>query len=259
MYDRSALNECMSKIHSNVDAFVYLDEVDSTNAEMLRRLKAAELKNQCVLVAGEQMAGRGRNGKAWVTGKNNIAMSLLWRGKHDFAYYSGLTLAIGCFLHNSLRGSTEDNQLKIKWPNDIYRSDCKVAGVLVESIMSLQGDQIFVIGVGVNLALKDSEISSIDRPVSNLFLKEEVTQEKLLCSIVKSIYAGLSRFEKIGLKSILNYFSEYNYLDGKSVEIVDDRRKQCGKVIRINENGSLRLQKGSSYIDVVSGSVELRQ
>src|SRR6187399_674407 len=124
-----------------------LPEVDSTNSELMRRARAGQLE-PVLLVAERQTAGRGRLGRAWQAAPGeSLTFSLgLPLAPAD---WSGLSLAVGVSLAESLHP-----RVRLKWPNDLWLDERKLAGILIEtaSFGDGAGRRQAVIGVGINIA-----------------------------------------------------------------------------------------------------------
>ena len=132
----------------------WLDSIDSTNSEALRRL--AELPGGTVLAAYEQTAGRGQRGNTWFTqaGKNltfSIVLKDLSLSAPEAIRLNYLTsVAVAAYLEN--RGVKAD----IKWPNDIYVNGRKICGMLLENTLGPGGRLLAsVVGIGININQKE--------------------------------------------------------------------------------------------------------
>lgn len=132
---------------------IWLESVDSTNTEVLRR--ADSLDNLSVIAAVNQTAGRGQRGNTWMVepGANLTFTILLKFGEgalsplkatRQFTISQAVTLALQEYF------TGEGIQAKIKWPNDIYVRDRKLVGILVEN--ALEGDHVArsIVGIGIN-------------------------------------------------------------------------------------------------------------
>ena len=130
-----------------------LGELDSTNAEALRRA-AAGAAGPAWICALRQTAARGRRGRSWAMGQGNFAASLLMRppamGGVAWAQRS-FVAALG--LLDALVAVTGRPELfALKWPNDVLLGGAKVAGILLETGGPAGRPPALVIGIGVNLA-----------------------------------------------------------------------------------------------------------
>ncbi|HHV85450.1 MAG TPA: biotin--[acetyl-CoA-carboxylase] ligase [Petrimonas sp.] len=136
---------------SNGRQIIRLEETESTNSYLRDLLKSQHLEEGSVVVADFQTAGRGQVGNSWYSDKgDNLLFSLLIYptgipANEQFIISRMVSLAI----KNTLDQFADD--IRIKWPNDIYWKEKKIAGILIEN--SLQGKIIenSIIGIGLNL------------------------------------------------------------------------------------------------------------
>lgn len=124
-------------------------ETGSTNADLAAALAGGEqVLEGDWLVADRQLAGHGRQGRAWLDGAGNFMGSTVVHLRPGDPAPHGLSLVAGLALHAALADCTAGSlDVRLKWPNDAMVGTAKLAGILLER----QGDAI-VVGVGVNLA-----------------------------------------------------------------------------------------------------------
>lgn len=131
-------------------ARLVLAEVDSTNAEALRR--AAAGSGPAWILARRQTAARGRRGRAWASPEGNFAASLLIRPQGGPAEAALQSFVAALALAEVLADLAPEAEVALKWPNDVLLGGRKVSGILLESTGSGRGLAHLVIGIGVNLA-----------------------------------------------------------------------------------------------------------
>ena len=133
----------------NVMRIKWLEEVDSTNNELLRHV--GDFANLSVVAAVTQTAGRGQRGNRWVSAPgDNLTFSFILKP-------DGLpareVMAVTCLATLAVRNALREEGVPavIKWPNDIYVGNRKICGMLVEN--GLEGPDIAwsVVGIGINL------------------------------------------------------------------------------------------------------------
>jgi BirA family biotin operon repressor/biotin-[acetyl-CoA-carboxylase] ligase len=122
----------------------FVDSTGSTNADLLADASAVEGD---WLVALEQSAGRGRQGREWVAKSGNFFGSTLVQLAPADPPAQSLSLVSGLALIEALDAAVPGLALLLKWPNDLLLDRAKLAGILLER----QGDRV-VAGFGVNLA-----------------------------------------------------------------------------------------------------------
>jgi len=129
---------------------VELERVDSTNAELRRRVRAGA-PPWSALVAGEQTEGRGRHGRTWHSPPGNLYLSVLLPAPAEASRASLRPLLGGLACAEALAAAGVPTCLK--WPNDVLdpATERKLAGVLVEGTVGGAGLEYLVMGVGVNL------------------------------------------------------------------------------------------------------------
>ena len=133
----------------NVMRIKWLEEVDSTNNELLRHV--GDYANLSVVAAVSQTAGRGQRGNRWESAPgDNLTFSFILKP-------AGLpareVMAVTCLATLAVRDALREEGVPavIKWPNDIYVGNRKICGMLVEN--GLEGPDIAwsVVGIGINL------------------------------------------------------------------------------------------------------------
>lgn len=130
---------------------IWLDTIDSTNTEALRRLP--ELPSMTVLAAREQTAGRGQRGNTWFTepGKN-LTFSIVVKfaeGELHASQVHWLNYLMSDVVSMFLRSYGID--CTIKWPNDVYVQRRKICGILIENTLKGEWVDAAVIGTGINI------------------------------------------------------------------------------------------------------------
>lgn len=123
--------------------------VDSTN-NVLKKLAAEGTEDGYILIAEEQTAGKGRQGRSFFSPKSGIYMSLLIRPEVSPEKTLFYTTAAGVAVCRAIERETR-NKAQIKWVNDVYIGMRKICGILVESSIRSGRTEWAVIGMGVNI------------------------------------------------------------------------------------------------------------
>lgn len=134
-------------------------ETGSTNADMVQ-LARSGLGEGVWLRAERQTAGRGRQGRPWVSPAGNLSASTLVRLRPTDPAAATLGLVGGVALDEAVRVYLREGGLALKWPNDLLLNGAKLSGVLLERV-----DDAVVVGVGANLA---HHPDLPDRPTTSL-------------------------------------------------------------------------------------------
>ena len=196
--------------------FAYVASTGSTNTDLTAQ--AAALPDFAVLVAGEQVSGRGRSGRSWEApaGTSMMASVLLRPNSVSPTQYSWLPLIAGMSLANAVSSFGGATRAKVKWPNDVLIADHKVAGVLSEALPDLSG---VVIGTGLNVYQTREQL-----PV------ETATSLTLAGINVPSIDAILSEY----LKQLRRNYEEFVSYAGElaGTDLLQSIKDTCGTIGR---------------------------
>jgi len=131
---------------------IRLDRIGSTNDEAMR-LASLGADPGLVIVADEQMSGRGRLGRAWSSPPGNLYMSVLLPLDRDVPELAQLSFVAALALYDATRDFLPaTTPLMLKWPNDVLLAGGKLAGILLETFCRPGGSvEAVILGIGVNL------------------------------------------------------------------------------------------------------------
>ncbi|WP_392561668.1 bifunctional biotin--[acetyl-CoA-carboxylase] ligase/biotin operon repressor BirA [Orbus sturtevantii] len=228
--------------------------IGSTNQYLLNKINKLSSGSACV--AEYQQAGRGRRGRQWFSPfGSNLYLSMYWRLAQGLAAVMGLSLVIGMVVANVLR-KLSGQDIKVKWPNDLYLNDKKLAGILVE-ISAKTGDVAHVvIGVGINLNMHAPDQHVVNQAWSNL---GKIDRNLLVAHLLFSLREALGCFEKKGFAA---FFAEWAPIDNfinRSVKlIIDDTNIIKGICRGINPHGALLLEQDGKITPYIGGEISLR-
>jgi BirA family biotin operon repressor/biotin-[acetyl-CoA-carboxylase] ligase len=152
--DGAALETALTRDGGLWRSLDVLDEVGSTNAELVARARDDELPEGAVLVAEYQASGRGRLDRVWTSPpRAGLTVSFLLRPDVPAARRGWLPLLTGVALAEAV-GEVTGVRASLKWPNDLLAGDGrKLAGILAEST----GTAV-VVGVGLNVSTSAAEL-----------------------------------------------------------------------------------------------------
>ena len=173
---------------------LYYQELSSTMDEAIE-LGEGNTEEGAVVVTEIQTAGRGRQGRSWVSQPGNLLISVLFRPNLETLPF--ISIIGGVAVARAVRKVT-GLEPRIKWPNDLLIDGRKVAGILAES--AIAGDTVWyaVLGVGVNVRLdtdRTEEISTFATSL-NAAAGKEVPREDLLRQFLMdldSLYLALEQ------------------------------------------------------------------
>lgn len=221
---------------------------DSTNTQA-RRL-AAEWPGEPLLVTAEvQTAGRGRQGRSWLSPRGGAWLSIAWPTRREPEAYAAASLVAAVAVWRALRdvAGGELPTARIKWPNDLLLNGRKVAGILCEQCPAALGRPGFIIvGVGVNvdfdLALLAAELR---HPATTLAatLRRPVAVAAVVDAIELRFAEAMEQFEADGFSDPLRDLLEANLAYVGEVKAWQlPTGPIAGRVLGIDQTGRLVLE-----------------
>jgi BirA family biotin operon repressor/biotin-[acetyl-CoA-carboxylase] ligase len=131
---------------------IYLDEIDSTNAEAMRLIKQGKPAEGTCIVAGFQHNGRGQRSNTWTSrpGENLLASFILYPRPAMAQQPFLLSKCIALAVLKTIKSFSSSN-VSIKWPNDIMIDGKKAAGILLENQWAGSNWQTAIAGIGINV------------------------------------------------------------------------------------------------------------
>jgi BirA family biotin operon repressor/biotin-[acetyl-CoA-carboxylase] ligase len=211
------------------------ESAGSTNDE-IRKLGQAAAPDGLILLAENQTAGRGRRGAAWFSpAGESLAFSILVRPDEPKALWPRLALAAGLAVAEAVESFGE--QAGIKWPNDVWIRQRKVAGILVEAAADFA-----IVGIGINVTTREfpPEVSEIATS-----LRIESGREFPLPDVLSAIIRQFSmRRHQIGgdFEDLLNAVRVRCVLTGNPVSLITAHGPKNGVVEGLAPGGELLLR-----------------
>ncbi|WP_312560022.1 bifunctional biotin--[acetyl-CoA-carboxylase] ligase/biotin operon repressor BirA [Atlantibacter hermannii] len=246
-------------IHSHIDkgSVSVLPVIDSTNQFLLDRLPNLSSGDACI--AEYQQAGRGRRGRKWFSPFGaNLYLSMYWRLEQGPAAAIGLSLVIGIVMAEVLHELGAD-RVRVKWPNDLYLQDRKLAGILVE-LTGKTGDAAqIVIGAGINLAMRRVEEDVVNQGWINLQEAGiKIDRNQLAVRLINELRQALMTFEQEGLASFLNRWEKLDNFIHRPVKLIIGEKEIAGISRGIDEQGALLLEQDGVIKPWIGGEISLR-
>lgn len=228
----------------------YFSAVESTNTTAAE-ISARGAPDATVVIADEQTAGRGRQGRTWITRPGAaLAVSVILRPEsfpegsdHQITpgRYSGLGGLITVeALHDRCRLPG-----RVKWPNDILLQNVKVGGVLVESSWTADTLTEVILGIGLNVR-EDALPPGADLrfPAGTLagIAGREINRLELLQGLLEQLIDWRRR---LFTGAFLEAWERALAFRGQQVVLSQDGREiAAGVLVGLAENGSIKLQTG---------------
>jgi BirA family transcriptional regulator, biotin operon repressor / biotin---[acetyl-CoA-carboxylase] ligase len=233
-------------------SLVALDAVDGTNAEARRRAEQGA-PHLTLVWAQEQLAGRGRRGRAWASPRGNLYATLLLRPRVPIALWGQLSFVDAVALRQALVAHLPelDARLRLKWPNDLLLDGRKLSGTLLEA----SGADWVLIGTGVNLA---SHPQGTETPATSLAAHGlTLAPEVLLPTYAEAQLAWFERWQVEGFAPVRARWLEHAIGLGGAVTVRLADKTFAGRFSALDESGALLLEQGSELRRIEAGEVFL--
>ena len=207
----------------------------------------------------QQIAGKGRNGKKWISPKGkNIYLSLGWKSPLQYSELDGLSLSVGTVLATVLNRYTK-NDINIKWPNDLVISQKKISGILIETI-DIDGKVGIIIGIGINVHMSKEDGKDIDQSWISLDGASKIINDrnKVVASLLNELFKLTKVFPVEGFKHYKSDFESLDILKGKICNVSKEDTEKVVEVMGVNDRGELLVRENSEYLTLRYGEVSIR-
>lgn len=219
-------------------SFLHYATTNSTNDVVLQAMSEGA-PHGLVVVADHQTAGRGRRGRTWLSERacENLLFTVLLRPERAADNVSSVTLAIGLGVRDALQAHLEE-EVGLKWINDILVNGRKLVGILVESQVR-DTEVSLAVGIGLNVHMRHlpEEIRSIATSLS-LLGGRELGREHLLADVLEHVQRRFQQWQTQGFASMAADYRAFDALVGNDVT-VDGLR---GRALGVTDEGALLLQ-----------------
>ncbi|KEP32007.1 biotin--[acetyl-CoA-carboxylase] ligase [Bacillus safensis] len=219
------------------------DTIDSTNNEAKRLIQQGE-KPSFAVYAHQQTEGRGRLGRPWETPAGNVALTMTVLPPEELSTQSTIAPLTALAIYDVLKPLIRaEDQLAIKWPNDILINEAKVSGTLIEADRTA-----IYIGVGINVKTKPEHV-----PYKTICLSEltEVKADQLVKELAATFEKYHTRWKNEGFEALTSLYNKRLYRLHKPLRISLDREKQTweeGICCGVNRYGHLQLKDEKGQI-----------
>ena len=215
----------------------FFESIDSTNS-YLASTKYSTKPQICI--TREQTKGKGQHGRNWVSQKDGSIIFSMRKSFNEGMNLNGLSLIAGMAIIKSIEAECQLSGLKIKWPNDIYYGDKKLAGILMENT-HYKSNQMVLVGVGINYQLVDT--NEIDEPWVDLsrILNKLPNFQQLTASVINNTLICLEDFQINGLSNLLSEWHHYDMLKGVRIKFRESNIELQGQIDGITHQGALKV------------------
>lgn len=234
--------------------------LDSTN-RYLRDQAESEPVSGSVVFAETQTSGRGRRGKTWISPfGSNIYLSILWNFEQGAQALEGLSLGVGVAVKRALTDAGLEN-VKLKWPNDIYVGHKKLGGILLEMVGDPAGHCSVIVGVGINVSMPRRAAADIDQAWTDVKTEAgtAISRNQLAGALVDNIFPLLADFQSVGFAPYRDEWQAADAFQGSVATVTTAREAVSGTVLGVNATGALEMRMDSGEVRrFIGGELSLR-
>ncbi len=227
---------------------IHLSSVDSTMKEIKKYIGS---KNIC-MIADKQTSGVGRRGNKWISPKGNVYISFLLKYKlsikNHFLFSAFTANSITEFLKKYI-----NENINIKWPNDININNKKIAGIMTE-IIEKNNVKYIIIGAGINI-LKSPKIKDY-QTCSLKDFKANLAYENILLDLINSFFVEYEMIINKNYNQILNKFKNKMNQLGSTIHILLPNGNIYKVLLKnLNFDGSLLVEEGGKEKNIFSARI----
>ncbi len=228
---------------------LHLARTESTN-DRARELAEAGAPSGTVVTAAEQSAGRGRRGRVWSAPAGKALLYSAILRPLELAHVL-LPLSVPVAVCEAVESVAAGAEARIKWPNDVWLDQAKVAGVLIEA----RPPEWAVIGIGVNVAIEPAEF-----PPDLRWPAASIGGEATVAQVREAVSSALDRWVEASEADVLTEFRRRDALADREVGWegagIDPG---TGTAAGVDERGNLIVElAGGERLSLGSGEVSLR-
>jgi birA, biotin-[acetyl-CoA-carboxylase] ligase region len=235
------------------------DTIDSTNTAA-KKQAIDENNFGKIIIANEQIAGRGRLGRSFHSPANSgIYLSIILapdRLKFSSPTFITIYAALAvCLTIEKLTGKTP----QLKWVNDVFLNGKKICGILTESMLDFENGTVqwFVLGIGINVELGNvpAELTDV---IGAIFEAEKatITRNQIAAELINQL---LSLNEHISEPELIAQYRERLYMLGMQVDVVMPTYTYTATAIDITDAGHLLVEKtDGEQFELAFGEISVR-
>jgi len=223
---------------------IKLNAIDSTNSYLKELTVKNTVENYTVVVAEQQIAGRGQMGTIWESElSKNLTFSILTQVSNlkivDQFY---LSMAISLGVLQALKAITPA-KLSVKWPNDILAENDKLSGILIENVLSGNNIKHSIVGIGLNVNQQEFSKNLLNVTSLKNISGIHFDKEELLLKIVKSIKFYISYLERNDFNELKKMYLAFLYKIETPAMFEDSEGVVfLGKILTVSEDGKLVIE-----------------
>ncbi len=235
------------------------EELASTN-DLARELGMAGFPHGLVILTESQSSGRGRRDNRWhAPPGRDVLMTVLLRPDARVEFWPRLTTIAALTICKAIEATTTLKP-QIKWPNDVYITDRKTAGILAETFTG-PGGAFMALGIGLNVN-SDWFQSDLRTTATSLLLenseeKQALDRNAIIIALLKHLQ-HLERRLSSGFDEIIREVKQRSWLLGRRVRAITEQREVSGIATDVDDEGRLVVRQDDGVLLKLTSAEQVR-
>ena len=229
----------------------FFKNIENSNDKIKEVFKKND-NSRLALFCINQKRGRGRKGRVWKSKVGDLTCSILIKKKIDISEIGRINVIIVSIIINIFEGLGLNN-IKFKWPNDIFINKKKVAGILIETSVSNKTMTQFIIGIGVNIKSRPDDLKNSSTSLFENGLR--VKAHKLFFSIIKRLYFYIENYKNIEFLYLSKKLSNRFFNKNSLINVYCGNYKNEGMFSEIGCLGELIIKNKNKNLTITYGEI----
>ena len=236
----------------------FFEQVTSTNTLAKEYASRASIQKSKLFVAAEQTQGRGRLGRSFYSpNQTGVYMSLCLFPQQSLDSIPLFTIQAAVALYKTIHSLSPNEQLGIKWVNDIWLGHKKVAGILTEAVTDIQTQQVsaLIIGLGVNVHMPTHLPDELASIVTGFQTEMTVSRSELVARFLHE-WEKTTTYSK---QTLIQLYKQHSIILNQDIIVYSGQHSYTATALDIGENGELLIQTADGeYQELTYGEVSIR-
>lgn len=220
------------------------DRIDSTNKLMRSFCEAKKCEEGFIITTDYQSFGKGYGSNIWESefGKNLLFSLCLSPDFLSAEKQFYLSMIICLSITSAINQEIKEENISIKWPNDIYYQSKKLGGILIENSISGRNISQSIIGIGLNVNQMEFN-KDLPNPISLANItSQEINRDDFLEKILDNINSYYLKLRNSEFSNIKTEYLNLLYLRGIKAKYMSMQSEFLGEIVGVDEFGQLEIQ-----------------
>lgn len=235
------------------------ESINSTQLQAKQQLVGN--KESFLILSDEQTQGKGRFNRPWTSAKSKgLWMSIVLRPEVAFSMITKFNLFMALGIRDAIQQFSND-EVKVKWPNDIYIEGRKVCGFLTEMVANSDGIEAVICGIGINMNHHAEDfVDELKHKATSIALHsdDKINRYQFLKSLITNIEYRYIQFSTKPFEAIRDEYIEASNIWNKELRFTENNIQFNGKAIDIDKDGYLIVKDSTGETKkLMSADIEI--